>query len=204
MNIRLPFEQPANPIIAGDAKLVSMKYFFTRKLMLMKESKAFVCLPGGFGTIDETFELLTLTQTGKGVPVPIVFLETPGDHYWERVRRAHPATSWWPGGSSCRRDLELFTVVRGPGARPWPRSSGSTACTTRCASWATGSCCGCAGSRPTAQLAELNDRFGGIVRVGTHRAHRADRARRSATAIALDLPRLRLRFDKRHGASCTA
>ncbi|HWM22008.1 MAG TPA: LOG family protein, partial [Ilumatobacteraceae bacterium] len=74
-----------NPIIAGDEKYVSMKYFFTRKLMLVKESRAFICLPGGFGTLDETFELLTLTQTGKGMPVPIVFLDTPGDEYWERV-----------------------------------------------------------------------------------------------------------------------
>lgn len=85
VSIRLPFEQGANPIIAGDTKYVSMKYFFTRKLMLIKESSAFVCLPGGFGTLDEMFELLTLTQTGKGVPVPIVFLDTPGDPYWERV-----------------------------------------------------------------------------------------------------------------------
>jgi uncharacterized protein (TIGR00730 family) len=85
VNIRLPFEQGANPIIAGDAKLVSMKYFFTRKLMLIKESKAFICLPGGFGTLDETFELITLCQTGKSTPVPIVFLDTPGDPYWEAV-----------------------------------------------------------------------------------------------------------------------
>ena len=85
VSIRLPFEQQANPIIAGDSKYVSMKYFFTRKLMLIKESRAFVCLPGGFGTLDEMFELLTLTQTGKGVPVPIVFLDTPGDPYWEGV-----------------------------------------------------------------------------------------------------------------------
>ena len=85
VSIRLPNEQSANPIIAGDQKYVSMKYFFTRKLMLIKESKAFVCLPGGFGTLDETFELLTLTQTGKGVPVPIVFLDVPGDPYWETV-----------------------------------------------------------------------------------------------------------------------
>jgi uncharacterized protein (TIGR00730 family) len=86
VNIRLPFEQGANPIIAHDDKLVSMKYFFTRKLMLIKESRAFLCLPGGFGTLDETFELLTLTQTGKGEPVPIVLLDVPGGTYWDRVR----------------------------------------------------------------------------------------------------------------------
>ena len=85
VSIRLPFETGANSIIADDDKHVSMKYFFTRKLMLVKESAAFICLPGGFGTLDETFELLTLTQTGKGIPVPIVFLDTPGDPYWEQV-----------------------------------------------------------------------------------------------------------------------
>jgi hypothetical protein len=63
-----------------------MKYFFTRKLMLIKESRAFLCLPGGFGTLDETFELLTLTQTGKGEPVPIVLLDVPGGTYWDRAR----------------------------------------------------------------------------------------------------------------------
>ncbi|CAN5453048.1 TIGR00730 family Rossman fold protein [soil metagenome] len=85
VSIRLPFEQGANSVIAGDQKYVSMKYFFTRKLMLVKESKGFICLPGGFGTLDETFELITLTQTGKGLPVPIVLLDTPGDPYWETV-----------------------------------------------------------------------------------------------------------------------
>ena len=85
VSIRLPFETGANSIIAGDEKHVSMNYFFTRKLMLVKESAAFICLPGGFGTLDETFELLTLTQTGKGIPVPIVFLDTPGDLFWEGV-----------------------------------------------------------------------------------------------------------------------
>ena len=87
VSIRLPFEQAANPIIAGDSKYVSMKYFFTRKLMLIKESMGFICLPGGFGTLDEMFELLTLTQTGKGVPVPIVLLDVPGDPYWEQLRQ---------------------------------------------------------------------------------------------------------------------
>ena len=87
LNIRLPFEQGANPIIAHDEKLVSMKYFFTRKLMLIKESAAFICLPGGFGTLDETFELLTLNQTGKSEPVPIVLLDMPGGTYWESAAR---------------------------------------------------------------------------------------------------------------------
>jgi uncharacterized protein (TIGR00730 family) len=85
--IRLPFESGANEVIAGDEKLIEMKYFFTRKLMLMKESEAFVALPGGFGTLDETFELLTLVQTGKAVPVPIVLLDTPSGRYWDTWRR---------------------------------------------------------------------------------------------------------------------
>jgi uncharacterized protein (TIGR00730 family) len=82
VSIRLPFESGANSVIAGDEKYVSMRYFFTRKLMLVKESQAFLCMPGGFGTLDETFELLTLAQTAKSVPVPIVFMEVPGDPFW--------------------------------------------------------------------------------------------------------------------------
>ncbi len=85
VSIRLPFETGANSVIAGDDKYVSMRYFFTRKLMLVKESKAFLCLPGGFGTLDETFELLTLAQTGKSVPVPIVFLDVPGSPFWAPI-----------------------------------------------------------------------------------------------------------------------
>lgn len=83
VNIRLPFEQGANSFIATDSKLVEMKYFFTRKLMLLKESCGFVVLPGGFGTLDEAFELLTLQQTGKAEPAPIVLLDTIGGTYWQ-------------------------------------------------------------------------------------------------------------------------
>src|SRR6266513_2949159 len=86
VNIRLPFEQDASEFIAGD-KLVTMKYFFTRKLMLMKESAGFVALPGGYGTLDEAFELLTLTQTGKAAPTPIVLLEVEGGTYWHHWDR---------------------------------------------------------------------------------------------------------------------
>ena len=83
INIRLPFEQGANQFIADNPKLVSMKYFFTRKLLLIKESFGYAVLPGGFGTLDEAFELLTLIQTGKAEPAPVVFLEVPGGSYWK-------------------------------------------------------------------------------------------------------------------------
>jgi uncharacterized protein (TIGR00730 family) len=83
LNIILPFEQAANPIIAGDPKLVHMKYFFTRKLMFVKECDAVVCLPGGFGTLDEAMEVITLLQTGKRDMVPVVLLDPPGGKYWQ-------------------------------------------------------------------------------------------------------------------------
>ncbi|QIM17470.1 TIGR00730 family Rossman fold protein [Leucobacter insecticola] len=82
VSIRLPFEEHANAVVAQDDRLVSMKYFFTRKVMLVKEASGFVCLPGGFGTLDETLELLTLQQTGKMIPTPIVLLDRPGGSYW--------------------------------------------------------------------------------------------------------------------------
>ena len=87
VNIVLPFEADANPVIADDPKLINFKYFFTRKVMFMKESHAFVMLPGGFGTMDEAFELLTLIQTGKSNPAPIVLLDPPGGTYWDRWKR---------------------------------------------------------------------------------------------------------------------
>ena len=82
VNIRLPHEQGANPFIAQDPKLVEMRYFFTRKLMLIKESDGYAVLPGGFGTLDEAFELLTLLQTGKAQPAPLVLLDVPDGTYW--------------------------------------------------------------------------------------------------------------------------
>ena len=82
LNILLPFEQSANRIIAGDPKLVHMKYFFTRKLMFVKESDAIGLLPGGFGTLDEGMEVITLLQTGKRDLIPVVMLDEPGGDYW--------------------------------------------------------------------------------------------------------------------------
>ena len=82
LNIRLPFEQEANPWIASDPKLITFKYFFTRKLFLLKEAHAFALFPGGFGTMDETFEAVTLMQTGKSAIVPIVLVEPGPQPYW--------------------------------------------------------------------------------------------------------------------------
>ncbi|TWU60341.1 putative lysine decarboxylase [Rubripirellula tenax] len=82
LNIMLPFEQGANPYIEGDSKLVTMKYFFTRKLMFVKECSAVICLPGGFGTIDEAFETITLMQTGKQTMIPLVLVDHPDGSYW--------------------------------------------------------------------------------------------------------------------------
>jgi len=83
LNIRLPFEQRANVVIKGDPKLINFNYFFTRKLNFVKETHAFALLPGGFGTMDECFEVLTLMQTGKSRIIPVVLLDRPGGTYWE-------------------------------------------------------------------------------------------------------------------------
>lgn len=83
LNIRLPFEQRANPIIDGDGKLINFNYFFTRKLNFVKETHALALFPGGFGTMDEGFEVLTLMQTGKGRIIPMVLLDVPDGQYWE-------------------------------------------------------------------------------------------------------------------------
>jgi len=82
LNIQLPFEQGANPFIEGDRKLIPFKYFFTRKLFFLRESDALALFPGGFGTQDEAFECITLSQTGKSSPMPLVLIDKPGGHYW--------------------------------------------------------------------------------------------------------------------------
>ena len=84
LNIRLPFEQEANAWIASDPKLITFKYFFTRKLFLVKEASALALLPGGFGTMDEAFEVLTLMQTGKAAIIPMVMIEAGPQPYWSR------------------------------------------------------------------------------------------------------------------------
>jgi len=82
LNIRLPFEQKPNPYIYEKDKIINFKYFFTRKLIFVKETDATTLFPGGFGTLDEGFEMITLMQTGKSRPRPIVLMEPPGSAYW--------------------------------------------------------------------------------------------------------------------------
>jgi uncharacterized protein (TIGR00730 family) len=110
LNIRLPFEQEANPWIASDPKLITFKYFFTRKLFLVKEAHAFALFPGGFGTMDETFEALTLMQTGKSTIVPIVLVEAGAHPYW-RVWDAFVRGTLVEQGFIQRNDLSFYRIV---------------------------------------------------------------------------------------------
>jgi len=87
LNIRLPWEQGANPVILGDEKLITFRYFFTRKLMFIRQSDAIVLFPGGFGTLDEGYEALTLMQTGKARLRPLLLMDRPGGTYWKSFDR---------------------------------------------------------------------------------------------------------------------
>ena len=110
LNIRLPFEQEANPWIADDPKLITFKYFFTRKLFLVREATGMAFFPGGFGTCDEAFEMLTLMQTGKAAIVPVVLVDAPGGGYWRdfiAFMRAHLVAEGMIGAE----DVELFRLA---------------------------------------------------------------------------------------------
>lgn len=110
VNIRLPHEQRANSIIRGDPKLMSFRYFFTRKLFFLKEADAVVLFPGGFGTHDEAFETLTLLQTGKTRPVPLIFLDRQRGNYWTTWQR-YVEEHMLRRGMIDRTDFALFRVT---------------------------------------------------------------------------------------------
>jgi uncharacterized protein (TIGR00730 family) len=110
INILLPFEQEDNAVIAGDTKLVHLKYFFTRKLLFMKESDAIALFPGGFGTLDEGFEALTLVQTGKSHMLPIVMMDEPGGDYWNLWYR-HIHDVLLARGLISPSDMALFKIT---------------------------------------------------------------------------------------------
>ena len=195
VNIRLPHEQGANPFIAQDPKLVEMRYFFTRKLMLIKESDGYAVLPGGFGTLDESFELLTLLQTGKAQPAPLVLLDIPEGTYWKGWQRfvegevaAHGLVD--PDEHSLYKvtanvdeaAAELLGFFRNYHSVRWV----GDLLVVRLQ------------KPPTrAQISELNDRFGDIVVSGTIRPTKPLAPERTGQDH-LELPRLAFRFDRMH------
>jgi len=110
LNIRLPWEQSANPVIQSDQKLVTFKYFFTRKLTFIRQSDAVVLFPGGFGTMDEGFEALTLMQTGKSRLMPFLLVDKPGGTYWkswEKYVQEHLLRN----GLISEDDLHLYEIT---------------------------------------------------------------------------------------------
>lgn len=110
INIVLPFEASANEFIADDPKLINFRYFFTRKVTFMKETAGYAILPGGFGTMDEAFELLTLMQTGKTVLAPVVLLDPEGSTYWDRWKR-FVETELLDAGLISPADMDLFMIT---------------------------------------------------------------------------------------------
>ena len=197
VNIRLPHEEGANPFIAQDPKLVEMRYFFTRKLMLMKESHGYAVLPGGFGTLDESYELLTLLQTGKAEPAPVVLVETPGGTYWHGWRRFVDEQLIRPGYVS-PGDVSLFKVA----------NTVEEATEEVLGFYRNYHSCRWVGDLlvlrlqvlpSAAELEDLNRRFGDIVVSGSIRPAQPFPPERSGHDH-LELPRVALRFDKFHFA----
>ena len=195
VNIRLPHEETANPFIAQDPKLVEMRYFFTRKLMLIKESHAYVILPGGFGTQDESFELLTLLQTGKAEPAPVVMVETPGGTYWHAWLRFVEEEAIAAGWVS-PEDRALFKVT----------NTMEEASREILGFYRNYHSCRWVGDllvlrlhiQPSkAELAELNRRFADIVLRGSIRTASPFPPERDDHP---ELPRLAFRFDRFHFA----
>lgn len=111
LNIKLPFEQKLNPFIDEKDKIINFKYFFTRKLIFVKETDATALFPGGFGTNDEGFEMLTLIQTGKSKPRPIVLIEPEGSTYWTDWKH-FVDTQLVKNGFINKQDLSLFSLVK--------------------------------------------------------------------------------------------
>ncbi len=194
VSIRLPFEEKPADVVAGSPR-VEMKYFFTRKLMLVKESSGFVCLPGGFGTMDEMFELLTLQQTGKAEPQPIVLLDEPGGTFWTGLAD-YVEQHMVPAGVISPDDFERVLVT----------DSVDEAIEEIVGFWRNYDSLRWAHEQlvlrmrkgPTdAELDALNERFAGVVAGGLI-ARTEPLAQERADHDQLDLPRLILTPEQRH------
>ena len=110
VNIRLPFEQKPNPVIRGNPRLINYKYFFNRKVAFLKESDAIALFPGGFGTLDEAMETLTLIQTGKRNPMPLLLIDDPDCSYWIHIIKLFEE-ELLSRNYICRSDFALFERV---------------------------------------------------------------------------------------------
>ena len=195
VNIRLPQEQGANEFIAQDPKLVEMRYFFTRKLMLIKESDGYAVLPGGFGTLDEAFELLTLLQTGKAQPAPLVLLDVPAGNYWHGWQSFVDAEVV-SGGLVSPEDRSLYVIT----------SDVDEAASELLGFYRNYHSCRWVGdllvirlrvAPSRAELAALNERFSDIVASGSIRPTKPLGPERSSSDH-VELPRVALRFDRTH------
>jgi uncharacterized protein (TIGR00730 family) len=195
VNIRLPFEQGANSFIAQDPKLVEMRYFFTRKLMLIKESDGYVVLPGGFGTLDEGFELLTLLQTGKAEPAPVVMLDIPGGSFWQAWNQFLDSEVE-PRGLVSPEDRALFMITDDVG-QATDELLGFYRNYQSCRWVGDLLVMRLLAGPDKAELVELNRRFGDIVATGVMRMSKPLPPER-ADSDHLDLDRLVFRFDKTH------
>ena len=193
VNIRLPHEEGANRFIAQDPKLVEMRYFFTRKLMLLKESDGFIVLPGGFGTLDEGFELLTLLQTGKAEPAPMVLLDVPGGTFWQGWSR-FLSEEVEPRGLVSEHDRAFFTIT----------DDVTVAAAALLSFYRNYRSCRWVGdllvlrmavAPDKEQLVDLNRRFADIVASGVIRTIDPLPPERADDDV-VDLPRLAFRFDK--------
>jgi hypothetical protein len=113
VNIRLPFEQETNPVMMESKNVITYKYFFNRKVAFLKEAQAVALFPGGFGTLDEAMETLTLVQTGKNPPIPLVLIDDDDGDYWENWFNFLKKTLLKRGLIS-GEDFSLFTITRDP------------------------------------------------------------------------------------------
>lgn len=197
VTIRLPFEQSAGSVLVDEAHVVKFKYFFTRKLAFMNEASAYVVFPGGFGTLDETFELLTLVQTGKENPAPVVLIDPPGEDYWATII-SFVQTQLVAAGLVSADDLGLIHLTSTvPEAVTYINSFYANYHSMRYVD----DCLVVRTRRPLTDeaLATINREFADIVRSG-----RIEPTAALAAEVVdddfVDLPRLRFDFDRHHFA----
>lgn len=193
VSIVLPFEEKAAEIIEGDPKLATFRYFFTRKLAFMKETDAFALFPGGFGTMDEAFELLTLMQTGKSYPAPVVLLDHPGSNYWTGWKE-FVTNELLETGMISPADMNLFFHTHDP----------QEAAAHICEFYSTYHSLRFVGNQLLLRLQcelsseaieTLNAEFSGILKKGKIEPATATKVERRDDDVA-DLPRLSMFFDR--------